>query len=270
VISQKDVVVSYLNPDLSLPLRYYFGKNVFQVSTADMTIDNEVINRLYDSGAYDNVYVLTNDLYSAGYDAFSWERVGYYDYEFTYFSDGYHPFHYSDVNPAGISQFILPIKFKEENQAVYLYKLNRNNGFDITKELVINCGANGNLGMFVVNGFSYSEPDHTWTDGKTATLNFKITNSSSLQTDLNFTMTVNGFTYLVPYQRVTIYANSQVVYAGNIGGEYTAISVPIPVDLVRGKDALEIKFELPDASSSDLDPRVLGLSFKSISIMPVR
>jgi hypothetical protein len=270
VIKQNDVIVSSVQASLSLPLKYYFGKNVFQLQASDNLLGSEVLNRFYDSGTYDNVYILTHNLYSAGYSVYGLEPVGQYNYEYRYFSDGVHYVPGKNVIPVKLSQFFLPMRFVVEDHAVYLYRLTRDIGFDITRELDIDCRVNGNLGMFAGQGFSSSEADRTWTDGKRAILSIKITNSSLLQTDLDFSMGVNGFTDLVPYQRVTIYANSQEVYTGNIGGEYVTISFPIPVDLVRDQDVLQMEFDLPDASSSAIDPRALGLSFRSITIMPLR
>jgi hypothetical protein len=270
LISQKDVVVSYLPQYISFPLQYYFRKNVFQLPALDHTDGNEVLNHLYDSGAYENVYILTNSLYRSDYEQLGLTLIGQYNFKFSYFSNGLHTRPGPNDSSVGLSQYFLPLNYIVENRSIYLYKLTRDIKVDITRELDINCGVNGNLGLFAGQGFSYNEPDHTWTDGKTATLSINITNSYLLKTDLNFTMDVYAFTNLVHNQRVTIYVNSQQVYQGNVGGEYNSISFLIPVDLVRGQDTLEIMFMLPDASSSTIDPRALGLSFKSISIIPER
>ena len=269
LVGKKDVIVSYLDTKRSTPLKYYFGKNVFQLGSLYDPVGNSGLMRLYDSGAYDNVYILTDDTYRTGYELYGWEQIGQYNYEFSYFTDGYHAFSNENVTSLSVSQFFLPTKYIEENHIVYLYKLTRSNIFDVTRELDINCGTNGNLGTFVEHGFSFSEPDHTWTNDKTAALRFKLRNSGTLSTDLNFSMDVQGFTNVLPYQRVTIYANSQEVYTGNIGGEASTISFPIRT-LVRGQEALEIKFALPDASASKTDPRLLGLAFSRITIMPSR
>ena len=81
-------------------------------------------------------------------------------------------------------------------------------------------------------------------------------------------MVRDGFTSVVPTQRVTIYANSQEVHMGNIGNEYSAISFQIPLTLVQGRDTLDIKLELMDATSSASDPR--GSGYHSVAYLSRR
>jgi hypothetical protein len=140
VIGSRDVIVSFLYQDKSFPLRFYFGKNVFQLSTVDSTLNSEVLNRLNENSAYNNIYILSDSPFEGTPVECGLELVQKYNYVFGYYSDSAHGVPSLFVKHVNVFQFLLPVTYMVEKSDVYLYKLVGNTGeIKIINNISINC-----------------------------------------------------------------------------------------------------------------------------------
>lgn len=146
--------------------------------------------------------------------------------------------------------------------AVYKWASFVNQQYILGTELFFNY-ADYNAQKYVQSGFSGQEELVTWTDGKVAELSFFI----DCQKDLNLVIQCGTYG---EKQTVLIYANDTLVEKAEYSG-MDIHKIDIAKELICDDNHLDIRIELPDACSpaengESEDPRVLGLSIKSIVI----
>ena len=125
-------------------------------------------------------------------------------------------------------------------------------------------GSNASSFKYIVKGFSWEEPTHTWTEGPEAELRFVL---EPPEKNLELIMEYGTFDGRQP---VRIYANDQMIADYVAEGEEKR-SLVIPKDTVGADGCLALRFELPGARSPasqglSSDTRNLALSLKSIMI----
>jgi phosphoglycerol transferase len=127
---------------------------------------------------------------------------------------------------------------------------------------IIRFNDSGNSERFRGLGWSYTEADHTWTEGNSAFLTFSGLPPAQ---PLTLTMMLTGLTKdpQLPAQPVAAYANGKRVADWQVSEnkEYTA---SIPADVLGDTGTLTIEFRIPKAASPNslgvnTDERVLGL-----------
>ncbi|HEY4282561.1 MAG TPA: hypothetical protein VGM62_05805 [Chthoniobacterales bacterium] len=136
---------------------------------------------------------------------------------------------------------------------------------------LVTFGKDGNSDRFKDSGWSITEEQMTWTEGKRAVLFFSALPPSQPQT-----LTVNAAGLvkppMLPAQPVAIYANGQKV-ADWMVNERKTYTASIPMNLIKDDGTLVIELHLPKAASPaslDIgnDLRVLGLSVFSVALGP--
>lgn len=134
---------------------------------------------------------------------------------------------------------------------------------DYTLGKKVTFGQSGDSERFRVSGWSATEKEITWSEGRSAVLQFAGLPSS---TSLRLKMTLAALTSppQLPAQTVEVYANGQKIADWQVSGkaEFTAL---IPSQSATENTTLKIELRIPQAKSpkelgiSD-DPRVLGIS----------
>lgn len=111
---------------------------------------------------------------------------------------------------------------------------------------------------YIVSGFSKNEGYFTWTDGKTVEMAFELPEVPGGALRLILEHGTNG------QQHVEVFVNEISVGAYD-ASEEDHYTIPIPKGTVT-ENEFRLRLELPDACSSETDPRELGLSMKSLVI----
>lgn len=143
----------------------------------------------------------------------------------------------------------------DEKEQIEMYK------YELGSELSF--GGESTAEEYCVYGFSVSEEDGTWTDGKKALMQFNIAEEHE-----NLSVNMEYMTY-TSAQRVRVYANDNEVAEFVAGGEEEQEFI-IPNEYVKD-GSLSLSYELPDAVSpksmgENTDERNLALAMKSITI----
>jgi hypothetical protein len=115
---------------------------------------------------------------------------------------------------------------------------------------------------YKVSGWSGTETNYTWTEGKAAVLALPVPANSGA---LRLRLLVAAFTHPpeLPFQPVEVYANGEKIADWQIG--VTAENIAqIPSEVSGKATTLTIQFRTPKATapavySANADPRVLGI-----------
>jgi hypothetical protein len=135
---------------------------------------------------------------------------------------------------------------------------------DISYQLgtIIRFNDSGSSERFRGSGWSYTEADHTWTEGNSAVLNFSGLPPSQ---PLTLKMALAGLTKdpQLQAQTAAVYANGKRVADWQVTDrkEYAA---SIPADVMDDTGILAVEFRIPKAASPkslgvNTDPRILGV-----------
>ena len=118
---------------------------------------------------------------------------------------------------------------------------------------------NDHRASFIVwKGFSHIEPNFRWTEGYEAKIHFDCPEHTPS------TAVVKLFFNTLDKQRITIYFNEIIVFEGIRCGDSIELNF-IVYNLLNNSN--ELVFALPDAHSPGADCRLLGLAFRSLSII---
>lgn len=127
---------------------------------------------------------------------------------------------------------------------------------------IIRFNDSGSSERFRGSGWSYTEADHTWTEGNSAFLTFSGLAPSQ---PLTLKMALAGLTKdpQLHAQTAAVYANGKKVADWQVAGRKEYI-VSIPADVMGDTGTLVIEFRIPKAVSPkslgvNTDPRILGL-----------
>ncbi|HXM32025.1 MAG TPA: hypothetical protein VN921_00110 [Chthoniobacterales bacterium] len=109
--------------------------------------------------------------------------------------------------------------------------------------------------IYRVSGWSGAEAEFTWTDGTSAKLKLPIPDHDG---PLTLRMKLGGLIQPreLPVQNVAVYANGEKIADWQVG-EPADFTAPIPLELTRNAEDLNIKLRIPDAAS----PQSLGMSY---------
>lgn len=137
----------------------------------------------------------------------------------------------------------------------------------------ISFAAKGMSHRYTVTGWADVEPDHTWTNGVSATLRFKVRRTSGA---VVLNMTMHGFTRPpeVPYQPVDISVNGEKIGRWNVD-DLKVYAVVIPAKFVATREPrLTIDFQIPKATAPadaglHSDFRRLGLCVQKLVLYAV-
>lgn len=118
-------------------------------------------------------------------------------------------------------------------------------------------------GLTFVSGWSYPEQTHRWTDGKEATLEFRITQDAFTHCEKPVAA-LSGFT--IDEQRVAINTPGQEGTAHIVSGQFE-ISTPLSLNGHDWLAPLQLRIELPDARQPNpSDQRQLGIALQSFGL----
>ena len=128
----------------------------------------------------------------------------------------------------------------------------------------VSFGKNGNSEPLRVSGWSWIEPQFTWTEGRAAVLAMRV---SPTNEPVALKMKLAGFTKdpELPFQPVEVYVNDQKVADWQLAADPAEFSASIPQEMTRRGGLLRITLKIPKATSPKAlgmgaDPRVLGVS----------
>jgi hypothetical protein len=130
-------------------------------------------------------------------------------------------------------------------------------------------GADGNARGYQAAGWSSPEPDHTWTDGSTAVLRFKL---KATDVPLRLRVRMSGLTKApeLPFQPVEVKVNGVHVTDWQVAGE-SDYSATIPAEAIKKEEVMAVQFSIPKATSpsalgTGADDRTLGLNVALLTI----
>lgn len=118
--------------------------------------------------------------------------------------------------------------------------------------------ASGNAEQFIRSGFSMGESTHRWSDGHHALMNirFESPSTADVQMKISFTNIIDG------KQPIQIYADDILIYQKEIQkGEELVVTIP---QECFDDASLNLRFNIPNAHSSGMDTRALGLDFEQM------
>lgn len=148
----------------------------------------------------------------------------------------------------------------QKEAAAFLDTFNKRNipKYPIGTDLIFTADGDPAYRKCMVNGFSGAEPDFTWTDGKTAEMSLRLTGvgkkADTVTMHLNIDRAINGS------QELNLYVNGERVYERD-----SVQSGTIKCTFNRSADDIyAIKFDLPNATPIETDPRTLGIAIYSI------
>jgi len=134
---------------------------------------------------------------------------------------------------------------------------------------LIRFGAAQGAERYQVSGWSKAEPDFTWTEGTSATLELQVPRSAGGLTLRTRTRGI-GRSAEMPSQPTDVFVNGQKVAHGE-GGPPAEFQAAIPADISNGTEPLLIEFRTPMAVSpsqlgQNADTRVLGVCVFDLQI----
>lgn len=138
---------------------------------------------------------------------------------------------------------------------------NQAQSYALDKKVIF--GEAGDSERYRVSGWSHTEKEITWTEGKAAVLQFSGIPAS---VSVRLKMTLAGFVHPpdLPQQPVEVWVGGKKIVTWEVAGK-AEFSALIPPRESKTGDILEIELKTPQAASpkalgmSD-DPRVLGIS----------
>jgi hypothetical protein len=133
----------------------------------------------------------------------------------------------------------------------------------------IQFNAGGNSERYRVSGWSKTEAEFTWSEGKSALLGLPIPSDPGALT-LVAKMGALVSPPAVPYQKVEVFANGQKIADWEVA-DTADFSMVIPAEVTRKSSALNIEFRVPNATSPKAlglgdDARILGIRVYSVEL----
>jgi hypothetical protein len=133
----------------------------------------------------------------------------------------------------------------------------------------IQFNAGGNSERYRVSGWSKTEKEYTWSEGKSAQLGLPIPSSPGALT-LLAKMGALVSRPTVPYQKVEVFANGQKIADWEVA-DTVDFSALIPAKVTKNESILNIEFRVPNATSPKAlglgdDGRVLGIRVYSLEL----
>lgn len=133
----------------------------------------------------------------------------------------------------------------------------------------IQFNAGGNSERYRLSGWSKTEKEYTWSEGKSAQLGLPISSSPGALT-LLVKMGALVSHPAVPYQKVEVFANGQKI-AGWEVADTADFSALIPAEITKKESILNIEFRVPNATSPKAlglgdDARILGIRVYSVEL----
>lgn len=118
-------------------------------------------------------------------------------------------------------------------------------------------------GLTFVSGWSYPEQTHRWTDGKEATLEFRVTKDAITHCEKPVAV-LTGFT--IEEHRVTVRVSGHVGSLHTANGQFE-ISTPLSLEGLDWLAPLQVTLGLPDARQPNpSDQRQLGIALQSFGL----
>jgi hypothetical protein len=113
----------------------------------------------------------------------------------------------------------------------------------------------GGSEIYRLSGWSGTEPDFTWTEGRAADLALPIADNNAA---LSVRMKLGGLIRPpeLPAQNVAVYANGRKIADWEVKDE-ADFTAPIPAEVTKNASELKIQLRIPNAAS----PQSLGLSY---------
>ncbi len=193
------------------------------------------------------------------------------------FVDAVHPGAFNLNNPATqgldsvppLAEFVRRnYQFKREISGVRIFVANRNANSapaetdakstelsETPTGWTIRFSAGSGAEIYRVSGWSGAEPEFTWTQGTSAKLKLPIPDHDAA---LMLRMKLGGLIHPpdLPMQNVAVYANGEKIADWQVSdaADFTA---PIPLELTRNAEELNLELRVPDAAS----PQSLGMSY---------
>ena len=117
----------------------------------------------------------------------------------------------------------------------------------------IQFNAGGNSERYRLSGWSKTEKEYTWSEGKSAQLGLPIPSNPGALT-LVIKMGALVKRSALPYQKVEVFGNGQKIADWHVTdtADFTAL---IPAEVTKKSSIVNIEFRLPNATS----PKTLGL-----------
>jgi len=129
--------------------------------------------------------------------------------------------------------------------------------------------AGGNSERYRLSGWSKTEKEYTWSEGKSAQLGLPIPSGPGALT-LFAKMGALVSRPTVPYQKVEVFANGQKIADWEVA-DTVDFSALIPAKVTKNESILNIEFRVPNATSPKAlglgdDGRVLGIRVYSLEL----
>jgi len=133
----------------------------------------------------------------------------------------------------------------------------------------IEFNAGGNSDRYRVSGWSQTEKEFTWSEGKSAQLALKIPSDPGALT-LVIKLGALISRPAVPYQTVEVFANGQKIADWAVA-DTADFSARIPEEIAKKGDILNIELRVPNATSPKAlglgdDSRILGVRVYSVEL----
>jgi len=133
----------------------------------------------------------------------------------------------------------------------------------------IEFNAGGNSDRYRVSGWSQTEKEFTWSEGKSAQLALKIPSDPGALT-LVIKLGALISRPAVPYQTVEVFANGQKIADWAVA-DTADFSARIPEEITKKGDILNIELRVPNATSPKAlglgdDSRILGVRVYSVEL----
>jgi len=134
----------------------------------------------------------------------------------------------------------------------------------------IQFNAGGNSEKYRVSGWSQTEKEWTWNEGKSAQLGLPIPSDPGA---LSLVIKMGALVSppAVPYQMVEMFANGQKIADWEVASDTAEFSAQIPAEVTKKGGILNIEFRVPNATSPKAlgltdDSRMLGIRVHSVEL----
>ena len=156
-------------------------------------------------------------------------------------------------------------QFKEEIGGVRIFVANGNakpappetaaKSFEEPAGWMVRFNAGSGAEIYRASGWSGAEPEFTWTEGTSAKLKLPLPDRAAA---LMLRMKLGGLIHPpeLPVQNVAVYANGQKIADWQVK-DPADFAAPIPFELTKNAENLEIELRIPEAAS----PQSLGMSY---------
>jgi hypothetical protein len=268
MVSPNDVLFlseSEVGNRITVPLRYYFNKQVFVLPRDTTSAQARTVMRyLLDNQAERSGQVLVLSSRPASVQPFELTLKSPLQMRESGISNSEN-LRFDPIQSASVRHMFLPSTWRTNFQTLYLYRVTGMSNITARPGCLVEFGAKGNSAEYVVSGWGGQEATFRWTVGGEAQLHVDFPPGTVVR---SLRLTGRAFARPGGSQRVEILVDGKEAVTLTIDDAFRSYDIDLGTSVAPGEH--RIVFRLPDAHSPlsvgfNDDARVLGIAVSSLA-----